>query len=253
MAPVLTDDLRRLGGWLVFQPYYEGEVNALMLEPNRMRVVFSPLDGVGFDALFGYNGGVLGELLGSEERPALVIAAVSNGAGDYHLIEDVVRELMVRMALQSRVLNRHSSPDLQGPEPPGLGATTAGAVPMRRVFPYNPGGNYFPVGESEERYGYLTWDPGAQALDAHVARLIEELHLLSGMPPAVFGLAGRAGASGQRSTQSGVAEKVAMLPLLYRVRVYRRLLDDLVEEATIGAGRLVWRDDPLLDFSGGGD
>lgn len=232
-------------GWVIIRQYYEGEFGeSEEIIPNRAQVLV--VDEVGREAWVRHyllNQSALGNALDDAMSLAVpVVLAVYEGVSHYDAWRDVARELMVRFTLQSRILNRHSSPNMQGPQlprgMPGLGASAE----TERVFGYRSGGQYLERDADDPEFSYLTWNPPGALEDAHVERLVQELHVLSRMPPAVFGLSTRSGSASQPA--SGVAYDRALFPLLARVRRFRRHAERFM--AGIYPGAVIeWSNDPL--------
>ena len=231
-------------GWVMVRQYYDGPFSEAQESiPNRAQIlVVDELAGRSWVQHFGVNQAALGQAI---DDPVMVTAphvvTVWEGASHYDAWKDVGRELMIRFTLQSRTLNRHSSPNMQGPMMRRTPPTSA--VPTRQgEFGYRPGGQYYERDADDPEYQYLTWDPAGSLEDAHMERLIQELHVLSRTPPAVFGLSARGGSQSQPA--SGVAYDRALFPLLARIRRFRRYAQTFLEGLYPGAV-VEWPSDPL--------
>lgn len=133
------------------------------------------------------------------------------GIDDYSDLDTIIQEIEVRIAQISRILDKHSDPNMHGPE-------TALSYDVTGESSFLSGGKYFPVGPGESIPGYVTWDGQLSAAFQQIDVLMEQLYFLSETSPAAFG-----------QLKSGLAEsgsalrRLMMAPLLKTSRLRMRL------------------------------
>ena len=228
-------------GWALCHPYRNyADLSDDSPFHNRVQVGYFPTGGrSGWVREFEYGTGyILGRMLAETEVVGADVAYLGSGRSEYRDIEAPARELMVRTALQSRVLNRHSSPHMTGP---ASGRPRAG-------FRYDPAGMYLPVDDDGgPGYDYLTWDPAGTAVDEHMRRLREDLFVFAATPAAALGI--NTGSPGLAGGRSGLAEDRALFPFIAKVRRYRAWLEAACETLLATEITWGWPDDPLLGWS----
>ena len=215
-------------GWVWIQLYHDGPASDVEQAPNRAVAHWMAADGGdGWRREFEFAGNTFGALVTEDDAGGALVSYIGRGSDPYAGLRPVLREVMVRYTLRSRVINRHASPHLEGPAEAAAG------------FRYQAGGMYLPLDDENPRgYRYLTWPGGGVEADQHLERLLEEVHAMSGVPPVVLGLAGRG--RNTPSVVSGTAEDVAMFPMWAKVRRLRRMLQiAFVELGNVG---LAWTD-----------
>ncbi len=137
------------------------------------------------------------------------------GLDDFRGIEELVREIELRLSHVSSTLEKFSDPNMAGPESiVGIDPDTGEVIPNviwsegRRVP--NPaatvtlgGGVYFPVGEGEPIPAYLTWDASLASNFSQIEEIKSELMAVAEISPALLG-----------DTKNGLAESGSALKRL---------------------------------------
>ena len=171
-----------LGHVLTFP--YSSKADGLLADRLRVTTIPAGLTGA-VTSTWAYGNGKIGErLAGPLAVDVQGIWAIGDGMGNLAGMTDLLRELAVRYTSVARVLNRHSSPSIQGPPDSALLTDEAA---------YRAGGMYLPRTDASEGYEYLTWDGKLESAFAAIDRLTRQLALLAG--PAALDLTG-AGESG---------------------------------------------------------
>ncbi len=138
------------------------------------------------------NGTIAGEISREEVETGIddfLVVPVHNlltsdrvtGLDDYSDLDTIIQELEVRVAQISRILDKHSDPNMYGPE----SAIEVDGDTGREVF--KGGGKFFPVGPDEKPPGYVTWEGQLEAAFKQLDFLMEQLYILSETSPAAFG------------------------------------------------------------------
>ena len=176
----------------------------------------------------------LGETLDVE--PSALAGVVTFGTGsDYPDVAPVLRELMLRFTFNSYILNRHSSPHLQGPQDT--------LEPGKNDF--DPRGMFLPLVDKDSvPYSYLTWDTQGSLSQYHVNTLLDMFHLLTGYPSTALGLT--------TSEESGVSRERQLYSALKKVGRTQRDVERKLNEARALAGLptidIEWPVDPFSSF-----
>ncbi len=103
------------------------------------------------------------------------------GLDDYSDLDSIVQELEIRVAQISRILDKHSDPNMYGPE------NALVQDPATGQYVFRAGGKYFPVGPDEKPPGYVTWDGQLEAAFKQIEILMEQFYALSETSAAAFG------------------------------------------------------------------
>lgn len=161
----------------------------------------------------------------------------STGLDDYTDVDSIIAELIVRVGQVARILDKHASPSMQGPQTALEQDPETGAWRLKLA-------NYFPRSDAEEpEVKYITWDGQLDAAFKHIERLINLLYTISEMGSAIFGdLSNKTGA-----VPSGSALKRLMISPLAKVNRIRMNLDDAVKEAIRLCSQLGGKD--IVDLS----
>ena len=181
------------------------------------------------------NQGALGALMNEEASAIVGVTTFGQGFSDYSDITHLLRELMMRYTLQARVLNRHSSPHLQGPVGFDGGAPT-----------YEKEGMYLPLADKDDpEYKYLEISGNPAAHQAHIDNITQELHIATGLPAAAFGI--------ERHGASGIALERQSFKAISKIRSLRRMIGTALVEALTAAGiqvsELIWPDDVFATWT----
>ena len=163
--PIWDSRRKEIEGHMIARPYFEGPFE-LGKQPNMMEITLCT-DEEKKSLIYKYSGQQLNELTSEENSPVCGIYTFGKGFSDYVDVIPILRELMVRITLFSRVLNKHSNPHLEGPvdllapEAPG----------------YDPQGMYLPLGDLDTpQYRYVTWDAAMSAANSQIGRLLIQTH-----------------------------------------------------------------------------
>lgn len=138
------------------------------------------------------NGTIAGEISREEVETGIddfLVVPVNNlltsdrvtGLDDYSDLDTIIQELEVRLAQISRILDKHSDPNMYGPE------SALEQNPHTGEWSIKGGGKFFPVGQEEKPPGYVTWDGQLDAAFKQIDLLLEQLYILSETSPAAFG------------------------------------------------------------------
>ncbi len=141
------------------------------------------------------------------------------GADDYADLDSVIQEMEIRIAQISRILDKHSDPNMYGDEnaleeDPETGETT-----------FRGGGKFFPVSQGGEKPGYLVWDAQLEANWKELDFLLSQLYILSETSAACFG------DLKQGLAESGAALKRLMMAPLAKTQRIRMRLDPALKKA----------------------
>jgi hypothetical protein len=139
------------------------------------------------------------------------------GISDYDDICSIVCEMEVRVAQESRIHDKHSDPNMYGPEGALSQDEESGEVSFT-------GGSYIPMEIGEQPPGYLVWNGALEAHHDHRDFLISQLYALAEVCPALFGKLE------QGQAESGSALRRLLLAPLMKVNRIRLHLDPVVHE-----------------------
>jgi hypothetical protein len=141
-----------------------------------------------------------------------------SGLDDYSDLDSIIQELEVRIAQISRILDKHTDPNMYGPD------TALEHDPATGQWSYRGGGKYFPVSQGEQPPGYVTWDGQLEAAFRQIDLLMEQLYILSETSAAAFGQL-KAGLA-----ESGTALRRLMMAPLAKVNRIRMRFDPALKE-----------------------
>lgn len=141
------------------------------------------------------------------------------GDDDYTDLDTIIQEMEIRIAQISRILDKHSDPNMYGDEEALEEDPETGKVTFRG------GGKYFPVSEGGQVPGYVVWDAQLESNWKELEFLLGQLYIISETSAACFG-----------DLKSGLAEsgsalrRLMMAPLAKTQRIRMRL-DPAVKKA----------------------
>jgi len=135
------------------------------------------------------------------------------GIDDYSKIDPIVQEIEIRLSQISRILDKHSDPNMYGPD------SALVWDPETHQYQFKSGGKYFPVEAGDQTPGYMIWDGQLAAAFMEFDKLMELLYLLTETSPAAFGQL-KAGLA-----ESGSALKRLMMAPLAKTGRNRTRLD----------------------------
>lgn len=135
------------------------------------------------------------------------------GLDDYSDLDSVIQEIEIRIAQISRILDKHSDPNMYGPDSALEQDAKTGQ------WQFRGGGKFFPVAQGEQPPGYVTWNGQLEAAFREIDLLMEQFYALSETTAAAFGQL-KAGLA-----ESGSALKRLMLAPLAKVNRIRMRFD----------------------------
>ncbi len=103
------------------------------------------------------------------------------GLDDYSDLDSILQELEIRIAQISRILDKHSDPNMYGP------SSAWEQDPKTGAWSLKGGGKFYAVDQGEQPPGYVTWDGQLEAAYREIELLIEQLYVLSETSAAAFG------------------------------------------------------------------
>lgn len=176
--------------------------------------------------------GYIHSIVGAEEVIAtgltdFAIIPVSNtitsdravGIDDYKDIDSIIQELEVRIAQISRILDRHTDPNMYGDE------SALDEDPETGETYFRGGGKYFPVPAGGTPPGYVVWDAQLEANWTEFQTLMQQLYIISETSEACFGQLK------QGMVESGSALKRLMIAPLAKVQRIRMRMDPALKKA----------------------
>lgn len=182
---VMPDDVKEIVAHVLAYAYEENDINYLKAEIHERGKITT--------ALFLLKDGVIESQQGLEEKETgvddFLVIPVNNilttdrvtGLDDYSDLDSIIQELEIRVAQISRILDKHSDPNMYGPD------TALEHDPITGEWTYRGGGKYFPVSQGEAPPGYVTWDGKLEAAFKQIDLLMEQLYILSETSAAAFG------------------------------------------------------------------
>ena len=232
--PLFDSNKKFIVGSLITHLFHHGPYSPNQL-PNMLEATICT-DDIKKRLVYNFSGQQLNELVLEEESPVCGVYTFGKGFSDYVDVIPILKELMIRFTLFSKVLNRHSNPHLEGPTD----------LLNPEAPSYDPNGMYLPLSSMDTPpYKYLVWDASMEAANSQINRLLDELHIATGLPATYFGISRVGG-------DSGVSRERQMIGLLQRVRNLRREIEKAVISASEAAGTgiqtLTWPDDPFSSF-----
>lgn len=151
--------------------------------------------------------------------PNLLTTDRITGLDDYSDLDSIVQEIETRVAQISRILDKHSDPNMYGPE------SALEIDPATGQATFRAGGKFFPVSEGDQAPGYITWDGQLEASFKQIELLVEQLYALSETSAAAFGQL-KAGLA-----ESGSALRRLMIAPLAKVNRIRMRFDPALKKA----------------------
>jgi len=149
------------------------------------------------------------------------------GFDDYSDINDIIIEIMVRIAQISRILDKHSSPSVSGPMSALEKDPASGMWSLKM-------GNYFPKDSADDaEVKYITWDGQLEASFKQIETLTNQLYLLSEMGTVLLGGDEKGGAN-----ISGRALRLKMISPLSKVKRLSRRFDYTIKNILSSLAKL---------------
>lgn len=111
----------------------------------------------------------------------LITTDRATGIDDYSDLDGIIQELEIRVAQISRILDKHSDPNMYGPD------SALEVDPLTGQATFRAGGKYFPLTSEDNPPGYVVWDGQLEAAFREIDLLMEQLYFLSETSPAAFG------------------------------------------------------------------
>jgi len=149
----------------------------------------------------------------------LITTDRATGFDDYSDLDGIIQELEIRVAQISRILDKHSDPNMYGPD------SALEVDPLTGQTTFRSGGKYFPLTPEENPPGYITWDGQLEASFREIDVLMEQLYFISETSPAAFGQL-KSGLA-----ESGSALRRLMMAPLAKVSRIRMEFDPAVKKA----------------------
>jgi len=264
--PFIGDAKVIAGGWFpVVDPLNRQDVTAhvlAFLEARRELVMGLPVNRLYLHAeihergkitnqTWLMDGQVINKLVEESETPTgvddfllvpahnLLTSDRTWGVDDYTDIDSLVHEVELRLSQISKVLDKHSEPNMQGPhqvgattgQTPGQAAQAQGRQPGGKPR-VEVGGKYFGRLPEDPEVAYVTWDAQMEASFKELDVLGEWIFILSETSPAAFGQL-KAGLA-----ESGSALRRLLLAPLLKVSGMRNEIDTQAKKALEMLSRL---------------
>lgn len=142
----------------------------------------------------------------------------ATGLDDYKDINFLINEIMVRLSQISKILDKHASPGLQGPE---------SALTMNKDGEWVlEGGDYLALNSSDDpKVEYLTWDGKLDSAFNELKMLFNQLYILSEMSPALLG-----DLEGSGRADSATALRLRMIPPLAKAKRLKKSFDKAIKQ-----------------------
>lgn len=141
------------------------------------------------------------------------------GLDDYSDLDCIIHELEMRIAQMMRIMDKHSDPNMYGPE------SALSYNPETGEAEFKAGGKFFPCEVGDLPPGYLTWDGQLQPAFEEIKLLMDQLYTLSETSAAAFGQL-QPGV-----VESGIALKRLFMAPLAKVNRVRMRLDPALKKA----------------------
>ena len=152
----------------------------------------------------------------------MAYSSLETVASDYADLIDLTREIIRRLSLHSRALNRNSSPHLAVSE-----STIAAMQTHGKDFKYDPSGMLFPVAKDAPFPKWITYDPFSTAVHQQLQFLSNEWHEAAQIPKSLLS-PGKA--------PSGAALGIQLAGITWRVKRIQRDIEALLPEVTTAMG-----------------
>ena len=158
--------------------------------------------------------------------PNLMTSEDVTGNDDYKDIDSIIQEIEVRFSQISRILDKHTSPHMYGPD-------IAIETDSNGQSSFRGGGSYFPITSKDEIIpGYIVWESQLPAAFKEIEILLQQLFYISESSPAAFG------DNREGLVESGSALKRLFLPSLIKVNRIRLVLDPAIKKILKLASKL---------------
>ncbi len=141
------------------------------------------------------------------------------GFDDYADLDSILQEIEIRIAQISRILDKHSDPNMYGDE----SALEVDEHTGQTVF--KGGGKFFPVSQGGEKPGYLVWDAQLESNWKELDFLLNQLYIISETSAACFG------DLKQGLAESGSALRRLMMAALAKTQRIRMNMDPALKKA----------------------
>ena len=228
---------RLVQGYVFAYPYYEF-INDVApppsgLLPNRVVLEYFAKDDENITLnerlICEYSEGQIGALISSEPGEIAEVLLIGDGKRSYYpSLSNLVRSLIIRETINSYILNVHGEPkEIRPPEakPPQTDAD-GNILPSddRAIVVSDPNGR--------QMYGFLEFSGNLTAADEKIARLHNEIHRVTGIPPSISGIDYGKGESGVArehllyAAQTRLASKRLKAEFLFN-RFFRFVLNDV--------------------------
>lgn len=140
------------------------------------------------------------------------------GVDDYSEADTLFQELNIRLAQISRVLDKHTDPNMYGD------ASALERDPNTGEWTFKGGGRFFPVEQGGQVPGYVIWDAQLTAAFTQIERILDMLYLVTDTSPAAFGQIK------QGLAESGSALKRLLMRPLAKVNRKRLYFDPALKQ-----------------------
>ena len=168
------------------------------------------------------NGDNLGNFTEGFPTKLTGIFKFGDGASDYADLTDLTREIIRRVSLHSRSLNRNSSPHLAVPE-----STLAAMQTHGKDFKYDPSGMLFPIPPDTPPPKWIVHDPFSTAVHSQLQFLTNEWHEAAQIPKSPLS---------QGKAPSGAALGIQLAGITWRVKRIQRDIEALLPEVSTAMG-----------------
>ena len=150
----------------------------------------------------------------------------ATGIDDYKDINQLINEIMVRLSQISKILDKHASPGMQGPDS-ALTENQDGEWVIE-------GGDYFARNSKDDPdISYITWDGKLESAFNEVTLLLNQLYIMSEMSPALLGDLTESGRA-----DSGTALRLRMIPPLAKAKRLKKSFDKAIKQIYVLEGQL---------------
>ena len=237
----LVNNVGELIGSVVAYPYSSTNQDAL---PDRVKVCISQDETDTIQVReYHYSGVTIGQNISVDNVQGDIIAW-GDGKSDYTSLKWLMQELNNRLNKNRTLLDRHSNPHLMGP-PNALAPKTSqggqtGNESDNAQFNYDEQGMFLPT-DGEQEYKYLVWNANAELNKFQLNRILDLIHMQTGIPATAFGI------SSQTTGDSGLSLERQMFAALAKVSRWQRDIETAVE--SLGVTDLQWNPDLLGTFA----
>jgi hypothetical protein len=148
------------------------------------------------------------------------------GQDDYADLDPIMQEIDIRLAQIAKILDKHSDPNMSGPE------SALEYDPDTGSYRFRGGGRFFPVGPGETPPQYVVWDGSLENAFRELESLTQWLYVISETSPAAFGQIQ------QGLAESGSALRRLMMAPLAHVNRLRTRITPAIENVLVAAAGL---------------